>query len=88
MANRQSERRPADGHLRAEGNREEVAESEKSPKVWRVTGRGSGAHTMWTLARFQRPMSIPERNSERERRQDGKPDCTSRAVEDLQSWRG
>ena len=35
MANRQSERRPADVHLRAEGNHEQVAESETSLKVWR-----------------------------------------------------
>ena len=34
-ANRQSEGMPADVHLRAEGNREQVAESEKSLKVWR-----------------------------------------------------
>ena len=42
MANRQSERRLADVHLRAEGNREQVAESEKSLKVWRR--RQSSSH--------------------------------------------
>ena len=35
VAYRLSERRPADVHLRAEGNREQVAESEKSLKIWR-----------------------------------------------------
>ena len=33
MANRQSDRRLAEVHLRAEGNREQVAESEKSLKA-------------------------------------------------------
>ena len=33
MANRQSERRPADGHMRAEDNREQVAESEVSESL-------------------------------------------------------
>ena len=78
MANRQSERRPADVHLRAEGNREQVAESEKSLKVWRrpkfdSQEKDQVGHTMWTRARFQGPMFIPERNSKR------KPDCTSQA---------
>ena len=46
MANRQNERRPADVHLRAEGNREQVAESEKSLKVWRPSSKSQAGGKM------------------------------------------
>ena len=100
MANRQSERRLADVYLRAEGNREQVAESEKSLKVWRRRQSSSHRRRIRCSHNVGHGQDFRDRcpslsATQRGRKQDRKPDCTSRAVEDLQrgvkiwkSWRG
>ena len=100
MANRQSERRPADGHFesrgqpRASGRIRKVSESQaKTPKF-------ESKEDDQVLTRCGHGQDFRDRCpslsvTHRGRRQDGKPECTSRVVEDLQSgmkiwksWRG